>query len=136
MEYLNEAQTLVDEFNSYFPINVKHSGGQYTCNDFSELEECDSGAGELWANFLDDKGFGADFSLEELERCGDDLILQMYVRQNLESYVNGNITEALSNFETMLQDCVYDDFIGFLKSEISEPSQFETILIKLLEANY
>lgn len=127
MEYLNNAQQLEDEFNSLFPVEVNHTGGKYSCENFAELEE--------WANFLDDKGFSADFDLNELERRGDDLILEMYVKQNLESYINGNISYAIDNFNTMFEECLFNDVIAFLEAE-ELPENTNEIIRKLLEGKY
>ncbi len=135
MEYLNKAQQLVDEFNSLFPIVVNHSGGTHSCETFTELEEWDCAAGEMWANFMDDKGIDNNFSLDELENQGDDLLLTHYIRENLESYINGNVTEAISNFETMLQECDVEEVINCLDEQES-PKNADLIIRALLIGNY
>ena len=135
MNYLNNAQDLENEFNAMFPILVNHSGGTHSCETWGELEEWDCASGETWANFLDSVGFGADFSFQELESRGDDLMLEMYVKENINAYINGNVTDAIENFEIMLNDCDFDDVIGFLKDETGL-KYTNAIIIKLLKGNY
>lgn len=135
MEYLNNAQALIDDFSELFPIEVNHSGGHHICNDFKELEEWDGAAGELWANFLDSKGFSADFDLDDLERQGDDLILEYYVEQNLDSFINGNISSSISNFNELFNECLFDDVMEHLNAQECQKNT-DLIILKLLESKY
>ena len=104
MNKIFDSSEIIEGFNSLFPIEVNHSGGNHSCEDFTELEEWDSGAGEVWANYLGGQCISPEFSFAELEKGGDYVLFNHWFEYMVDNFVNGNLNDCFDDIEELKEN--------------------------------